>query len=130
MATSPTDLDSGPLQASLFLSAWVKARSEDKARKVVGRAVGRARIPVTFESVGFDDSRELWKLAGVIALPASAPDGAWTALRILTRLARSVSVFGPVELDGGGWSVDGYAVEAELTEPGLSFLDFSARSSS
>jgi hypothetical protein len=131
MATSPTDLVGVPGEASLFLDAWVDAGSEAKAVVVAGRAADRARLPAgALELVGFDESRELWKFSGVIVLPAPAAEGGCAALRIVNRLARSVSVSGPQELEDGRWSLEGHAVEADLVEPGLSFVSFSARSMS
>jgi hypothetical protein len=128
MASSPTDAPAG---ASLFIDLWVNAKSEDKARVLAGRVAERGQVPAeAFQVAGFDGTRELWKLTGVVELPSSAPEGAWAALRIAGRLARSVSVSGPQILDGGQWSLEGHAVEAELIEPGLSFISFSARSSS
>lgn len=127
MATYRTDAPAG---ASLFLDLWVKAKSEDKARLIAARVAERGQVPAeAFEIAGFDATRALWKLTGVVRLPASAPEGAWAALRIAGRLARSVSVSEPQILDGGQWSLEGHAVEGDLIDPGLSFIAFSARTS-
>lgn len=126
MATSHTDAEVG---ASLFIDVWVNAKSKDKARVLAGRVAERAQVPPrAFEIAGFDGARKLWKLTGVVELPSSAAEGALTALRIVGRLARFTSVSNPQLLDGGHWSLDGHAVEAELYVPGTSFISFSARS--
>lgn len=126
MASSPTDAPAG---ASLFIDVWVKAKSEDGARVLARRVAERGKVPAgAFEVVGFDGTRELWKLTGVVELPSSAAEGAWAALRIAGRLARSVSVSGPQVHDGGQWSLEGHAVEAEISAPDSAFLAFSARS--
>lgn len=126
MASSPAD---APVGASLFIDVWVNAASKDKARVLAGRVAERAQVPPeAFEIAGFDGARKLWKLTGVVELPSSAAEGALAALRIVGRLARSVSLSGPQLLDGGHWSLEGHAVEVELSVPGSSFLSFSARS--
>ncbi|HEX5945963.1 MAG TPA: hypothetical protein VFY82_06775 [Acidimicrobiales bacterium] len=126
MASSPAD---APVGASLFIDVWVKAASKHKARVLAGRVAERAQVPPeAFEIVGFDGARKLWKLTDVVELPSSAAEGALTALRIVARLARFTSVSNPQRLDGGHWSLEGHAVEAELYVPGSSFLAFSARS--
>jgi hypothetical protein len=113
----------------LFLDLWVSTGTAGKARTVLRRAAARARLPVqAFELIGFDEAKQQWGFSGVVPLPAIAPDGGWEALRVLHRIARTVSVSGPTELDHGRWALEGYAVEADLAEPGLAFLAFSARS--
>ncbi len=113
----------------MFIDVWVNAASKDKARVLAGRVAERGQVPPeAFEVACFDGSRELWKLTGGVELPSSAAEGALAALRIVGRLARSMSVSGPRVLDGGHWSLEGHAGEAELSVAGSTFLSFSARS--
>lgn len=83
--------------------------------------------PAAFVAEGFDPTKELWKFSLEADLPNDRASGLWRTLQLVQCCARRTSL--AVTLDSAtAWSIDGYALDAEIAEPGVVFLDFAARS--
>lgn len=115
--------------SELMVDVWVRAGTEQKALRVIHRL--QANLPpdeLSFQVVGFDEVRVLWKMAATTSVSALGPAGLWESFRIIQRMAQPLTIAGPTVLADGRWSVSGHAAESDISEPGVAFLSFAVGS--
>jgi hypothetical protein len=114
--------------ARLFIDLWIRATTETKAQRVLRRAAARGDVvEEPFPDAYLDEERGLWKYSLAIELPAAAPAGILWVLKGVQSLATAFSVYN-FQYSNDRWAIDGSADEMQLPEPGLVFVQFSARS--